>query len=482
MHFKREDVDGDLDSSDYEPQLEISKMFNENWVLDNEKVFLKIKKDGEKEWVKLKDKIWRPDLSYQELKSVLHCWLQYTSGDHREVVVDSPVDVSESDSIDLIVIRRNRISCFVQIQTDYEDKNLEELAYYILFNNSSSRKIGIISTDGKTFKTGLAYFDENNQPIFDFPLSFHHCLKDDHRMFWKAITGEDSKPERLYSLELRTGASIKVRLDRVLGRGSGGMVFLARNFNDRNQAYALKFSKYGQLLEEQKNNDLIQERCPNGKVVLPIVGEAYHKWNSFALAYPVAKPEYLEECTEREEIDRHFRQLWSKLNMLHSAGLLHRAIRIDNVVVYEGEAYFIDVERASLIGTRDGYWGGLWNASQRVLKFLHEGRGRFEFTKNDDIESFYKMWHCLESKVEHPESDVEKTKGEWAQTLIEFWEKFDLPFGCDSDDQEYTESIVNFVEKSLYRDEAYEPVYTAHLEVLPAPGNEKREENCTMYL
>ena len=89
--------------------------------------------------------------------------------------------------------------------------------------------------------------------------------------------------------------------------------------------------------------------------------------------------------------DEHFAGLLDDLCALHDAGLVHRDIRLANILVVGGVAKLIDFGYARAPVTEWGLRGTQTTASQAILRAALQP-GRISYRPEDDMESLLKAY------------------------------------------------------------------------------------------
>lgn len=246
---------------------------------------------------------------------------------------------------------------------------------------------------------------------------------------------------------------VSVKLVEVLGVGTFSTVYLAKNVENELEEFALKFCSAESYMLEVENdlNEQIRSKCKNVNTILPVIGKIRSGYDTVALAYPVAcsvaqsawiKPERVVKLT-----DEHYRQLWIKLNAIHRAGIAHRDIRSDNIVVHNDEAYFVDFGCSCKLGVIKAMSGSIATASQRILHLLSRKYEKFEYRIEDDLESFYKMFLWNENNLEFPAVKSEMARNDLAELYFKFWYRRRMFFNNIQFD---VKAKIDFIEKAIF--------------------------------
>jgi hypothetical protein len=121
----------------------------------------------------------------------------------------------------------------------------------------------------------------------------------------------------------------------------------------------------------------------------------------------------------------HLRQVWFKLQLVHSNGYVHRDLRPENILVCgagspDPETFLIDFGFAMKINDTPRLYQGSWTtASQRVLRTLASGQPDVVFAIEDDLESFLKMVLIHELPTNFPVYTPHLK--EYAGNLFNYW-------------------------------------------------------------
>jgi serine/threonine protein kinase len=129
--------------------------------------------------------------------------------------------------------------------------------------------------------------------------------------------------------------------------------------------------------------------------------------------------------------------LLEKLVSIHQKGIVHRDIRLENIVILDGDSRWIDFGFAVKPGRLEPHQGSMYTASRRVLKAIMEvdessdPACKLIYCCSDDIESLARTLFLLTSHIEPPPA-ARGIKDD-AKQLLSFWEKtfFDFVYPFD---------------------------------------------------
>lgn len=161
------------------------------------------------------------------------------------------------------------------------------------------------------------------------------------RYFWELLhtVQRDTKP-----LKFLTDSGNILVASEIIGIGSTCTVFKCRQSSgtrkSRRQAFAVKLADPDTFEKEFNMNSILAEHG----ITPPILD--YGKVGSlliYPLCHPVVRNIWTREYLLRGLTHGHFHQLYEKLRLMHSLGILHRDIRPENVVILNDEAFFIDL-------------------------------------------------------------------------------------------------------------------------------------------
>lgn len=186
------------------------------------------------------------------------------------------------------------------------------------------------------------------------------------------------------------------------------MVFKCHTGNG--DVYALKMCFTRDAFKsESQGNSLLK----GTDVVIPLIEDSYrHR----VFIYPYFKSVVESVWTPPDNVvpllPIHFQQLYRKLKTMHKKGLVHRDIRPENILISpDGEAFFIDLGFAiAASDTPQVFQGSLVTAAQQVLEYLYSDITSFVYTKNYDLESFYKLYFWCRNFIDFPEKTADKKK------------------------------------------------------------------------
>lgn len=446
LHMKglalKDNTENELDLSDFKeppPPLDsfgpsLLKMFDESLVNEEEEISIRFNRDDKKNHkVRLSTKIWSTNLYDYERRCVLHSWLHYLLRGARTVDFDVEANDGFDGMMDLVIKQDNTITCLIQtIKDDIElldhRHQIMHYAACILRDNPYQSPFSLILTDGNQFFIGLASWN-SGFPQIKFDMSNVKYIRDEYNLFWNAVAFEKVEIEAPnYILNLYSGnRSVAVKVVEVIGKGSFSTVFLVENIVDELEVFALKVSNNNEMLVREKTlNQQIQEQCKDERIVIPIIGEILADSKLIALVYPLANPVCQSSWVKPQRVcsltGDHYQQLWIKLNSLHRAGIAHRNILLDKVVLLNDEAYFIDLRYSCKLGVVEKMSGSLASASQRILDLIYREEDiEFEYKIDDDLESMFKsfLWDRFSAAI--PSMSEKSSKRNEAEMYLRFW-------------------------------------------------------------
>lgn len=214
------------------------------------------------------------------------------------------------------------------------------------------------------------------------------------------------------------------RAKSIAGIGSSCTILKYTSTTDGSSNLAMKIGREGDLVHE---NALIKILAAN-KIVPGIIQSNldYTKGMPY-LVFPFCKSVVPSLWTDPEDVavlrPEHFLQLFQKLKLMHELGVLHRDIRPENIVTLGDEAYFIDLNCSIHKGAVAHFEGSVVTASQRILRLVADlgpdVTSEIPYTAEDDLESFFKMWCLVNSRLELPPAPA--NSWDHATQSLEFW-------------------------------------------------------------
>ena len=395
-------------------------------------IFSKFK--GE-ETVLLQEMVWKKCRTKEaKLKMMLHAWLKHLLP--PICTIEAEYAIEEGVYADLVVKSNDRVSCIIEVKKRFSKFGLQDqlvrYATCLLRDNPGVNSFGMILTNGKDYIVGQAGWDSRGSTEFLFEKTVKQLGKDTIS-FWTAaasiadnctvfdVVGVRFRGDRLYT---------KLVLEKVIGRGACSTVFRGRvTFGDESRLgkkYAVKVGLTMYIQRELKMKQLIEEKFPaeneEDRITLPYLAYHYGTIESivvYDLAFPVVKSPWTPVNMVADLTRKHLLMIWKKLSLLHSAGIIHRDVRQNNIVILDDVAYFIDF--GSSVGVDDcvRHEGTEVTASQRLLKLLSNNPvGIFNYVFKDDIDSFFKTFNMCNYGIAIPPPSKKETKEEFYSRLL----------------------------------------------------------------
>lgn len=282
--------------------------------------------------------------------------------------------------------------------------------------------------------------------------------------FWKVLCCQYEYAKTVYSY-FKRGTKHSFEIVNLFAKGGGSLVYHTRNsteFPKRN--LVVKFYQSDDDFRSERNIFIKLEENENKNMFLLPLAESredsINKWILIPAGLIVSsKWRCLDKWVAPLEYN-HFSQLLTQIVTFHQAGFVHRDLRANNVVIYNGEAKIIDFAFAQPIGEKSKYCGSYETASQRVLLMQLNGYDAFIFSPIDDLESLYKLFLLWSWNQEFPyDPNHSRTKQSY-----HFWKIKMAPYIRD-------------VEKGNGHEDEWKVKYIKAYEFLKSQFSEKYDRN-----
>lgn len=316
-------------------------------------------------------------------------------------------------------------------------------ASQILFRYPEIPFLAIIVTDGTSFiagygkRTGLGSLEFF---ICKTPLSLYTATAKgaDFKLFWTLCSYVSPQPV-LLELQVLSQPAVSVKIGRCIGNGASSFVYEASLIPSAKakskkdplyrhlealENFVLKIPKYSHehtWTIETETMDKLKQAGVEGCCVAPVhSGVAGRQlFTIYPLGVPVLPTISIKPATGSPLKNGHFVGLLKDLCAIHNAGLLHRDVRLENIVIIGQHAKLIDFGCSSAPTSEHGIIGTLATASQAILRAALQGNGKkaIQYTARDDLESLLKVFlmHYYNFKVTFVDGESR------TQTLYDAW-------------------------------------------------------------
>lgn len=286
-------------------------------------------------------------------------------------------------------------------------------ASQILFEHPEISTLPIILTDGHSFTAGYGKRESLGSVIFvlcktQFSLYKGNRMGPDFSLFW-AMCNHVS-PKCSLDVLVQEEPKVTVRVKRCIGNGLSSFVYEAHlvsipvakgNDNslytelDTNGPFVIKIPKKGQDLawfNETSALRTLKEEQVQDCCIFPIhIGPSKNKFIIYPLGTPAVSTVNTRPTTASLLKTEHFNGLLRDLCAIHKAGLVHRDIRLANILMVGNAAKLIDFGFAKAPGTSESIEGTVATASQAVLAAAIQDED-VVYNPKDDLESLLKVF------------------------------------------------------------------------------------------
>lgn len=333
--------------------------------------------------------------------------------------------------------------------------HLDQLMNYasqLMLNNPAIPFLAIVLTDGYSFVAG--YAKRSSLGHLDFvlcetPLSLYKWSEKgrgaDFGLFWTLATATTPPPIST-ELVVQRSPQIKMLVERCIGNGSSSLVYEGRLATELEgtdaqdslylalkacNAVAIKVPKEDEkdVLITWKAELLAFEEFKKANTldccVFPICWEESFLKQAFII-YPLCVPVVPTVSVKPAAVSPlkawHFVGLLEDLCKIHNVGLIHRDVRLENIVIFGDEAKLIDFGYSSPPAKSEHILGTLATASQDVLAGALGSKTKpFAYKKRDDLESLLKVFlmHQWGVKIKYVDKKprTESLYEGWAQLI-----------------------------------------------------------------
>lgn len=342
----------------------------------------------------------------------------------------------------------------------------------IMFKYPEIGILPIVITDGRSFTAGYGKRDSLGHLVIvlcvdSFTLYANGQMGTDFGLFWAMCNY--SGPKCSLEVVVQEEPLVTVRVSRCIGHGASSFVYeasLAENsvaVQDEASVYsklkalngfAIKITKAGQgdsWLSEKRAIKSLAEKQLQGTCVFPIHWGESQPYYFFI--YPLGVPVFPTIDTKAGKRNLltsvHFAGLLKDLCAIHTAGLVHRDIRLANIVMVGEAAKLIDFGYATTPTSSMQLVGTLVTASQAILEAAYNGYS-ISYGFEDDLESLFKVFMSRRNKVD---TECEEGK-EGVRTLYFAWR--DIVAGCGLRRRSYEQMVSYLADLFAMEDEAWE--------------------------
>lgn len=275
----------------------------------------------------------------------------------------------------------------------------------------------IIITDGRSFTAGYGKRDSLGSHVIvlcvdSFVLYTGKEMGPDFDLFWAMCNYVG--PKRSLEVVVKSDPPVTVRVTKCIGHGASSFVYEAVTAGEAFphdsvysqlqalERFAIKIAKTGQegsWATERKATELLKEKQLQNACVLPIHwGDPHY----FFFIYPLGVPVIPTIDTKTVVVNRlkaeHFTSLLKDLCAIHEAGIVHRDIRLANILLIDGTAKLIDFGYATAPTTSMQLVGTQSTASQAILEAAAKG-DLIYYRPEDDLESLLKVFMTRRDKL-----------------------------------------------------------------------------------
>lgn len=272
--------------------------------------------------------------------------------------------------------------------------------------NPLAGRVVCILTDGNAFYVGRFQretFAEITYQIHDYRLSLYGTVgtldQEALETLLRALYVSSLPLTFNYFIEVPQAdgrlANCQLALKYYLASGGSSSVYIV-SANLLNYA----FKKADRDYKDQMKREIeVRKQLQNTSIALPLLG--YDERRSYiisAVGCPAQMPPYLPAKIVKILAHHgkfgygHFVEVLDKVKELHQKGYVHRDLRLDNLILFEREAYLNDFGCTILIEHEPtDYEGSVETGSQRSIDY-YVSKKPFRFEPIDDLESVMKCF------------------------------------------------------------------------------------------
>lgn len=266
--------------------------------------------------------------------------------------------------------------------------------------NSSLKQINLILCNGFTYLFGsitrnnfcdfnVMLYERTPLKLTDFDQSRNQLMFNESALtqFIALVFGQ--RPAPLKPKIDFEGNVNPINLSKMIGRGAYSYVYECSHilFGDLVIKFVTSFDEFKRILNAH-------ELLKTTNITLPILHHSNPDSGSLFILYPRAKRVYNSIGNGEVDVGKlswdHISQLYDKLLALHDLGLVHRDIRMSNVVIYNDEAFFIDLGFIVSSGSQVEFEGSVSTGSECYL-MAYRRFSKYTYSQIDDLESFFKF-------------------------------------------------------------------------------------------
>lgn len=249
-----------------------------------------------------------------------------------------------------------------------------------------------------------------------------------------------------------------IYLDRVLGEGEYGKVYYCENKKTLEKLAAKIFKQTNQNITEECKNLI---KLKSAKHVINFKEYFYHKSNYYLITEFCDRTlkDFLKDYNNKipEKLAKKlFLHMLKGMNEIHSQGLMHRDIKMDNIFIKDNIIKIGDLGFATSKYVTNSIVGTAITMSPEMIKaYVKEERRAYFYNKNVDVWGcgvvLYEMvFGCLPFRIESSGDFLENLKLLIEKEKEGIKEKFDRKVGISKNLRYLLERMLDFNEKERY--------------------------------